>query len=123
MWIHLTESEIELARHALHFFHASEKTIPSPDGGIRAGQMRDLQAKIEAISSAQPDREEVLSSGEMLYGAEASELQAIAFERYDSLTDGNINYDTNSIVCRAEHGAYAMGWIYVSNMEIEEAQG
>jgi hypothetical protein len=112
MWIHLTDAETSLLQEALR-----------GNGTDIRGHENDhdrLFDKVEAAAARQREPEAILESGTIVYGDECSEIQSVAFERYDALTDGNINYDANTIMCRTDHGAYVMGWIYVSNMEIED---
>ncbi|MBX4911453.1 hypothetical protein HJA82_29505 [Rhizobium bangladeshense] len=111
MWIHFTDAETALLQEALRG-NCTDKL----------GQENDhdrLFDKVEAAAARQREPEAILISGTIVYGEECSEIQSVAFERFDALTDGNINYDANSIMCRTDDGAYVMGWIYVSNMEIE----
>jgi hypothetical protein len=113
MWINLNSDQLDLVLSGLDYAATNNrKSAPELLTQIRSRQKSFAGDEADCISS--------LTAG-IVYGEEGSDFQSVAFEKLDALTDGSIHYDQDTIVAKdGKGGAYVMGWIHVSAMEMED---
>jgi hypothetical protein len=113
MWINLNSDQLDLVLSGLDYAATNNRKGASE-------LLAQIQSRQKSFAGDEAACIPSLTAG-FVYGEEGSDFQGMAFEKLDSLTDGSIHYDQDTIVAKdGAGGAYVMGWIHISAMEMEE---
>jgi hypothetical protein len=114
MWINVSDKEADLISYALSSYFAAT-------GEEACFDLRERLSRRKKAFTADPTCCIDQMAGELVYGEEGGDFQAAAFEKLDSLTNGSIHYDQDTIIARdGAGGAYVMGWIHISDLPDDE---